>query len=92
MTLIFPLCDTSNKCECHLVGAVTEGFAGHVGGQTVEDQISAGRAGGDGAVVGIKGHTGHIFFVVLSDREGSSDSPSDPILIKSTYTFPIMHS
>lgn len=49
---------------------MTESFAGHIGGQTVEDQISAGRAGGNGAVVGIKRHTGHIFFVVLTDRVG----------------------
>lgn len=66
---IFPLCYTSNY-ESYLVCAVTEGFAGHIGGQTVEDQISAGRAGGDGAVIGIKRHTGHFFFVVLTDRGG----------------------
>ena len=48
-----------------LVAAVAEGFAGQVGGQTVEDQISAGGAGGDVAVIGIKGNAGHLFFVVL---------------------------
>lgn len=52
----------------HLVAAVAKGFAGQVGGQTVEDQISTGGAGGDVAVIGVEGHTRHVFFMVLRDN------------------------
>lgn len=44
---------------------MTKGPAGNISGQTVEDQVPAGGAGGDGAVVGVERHTGHIFFMVL---------------------------
>lgn len=47
---------------------MAEGFAGQVGGQTVEDQISTGGAGGDVAVIGVEGHTRHLFFMVLRDN------------------------
>lgn len=66
-TVYFSLTNTVDR-RSDLVAAVTEGFAGHVGGQTVEDQISTGGTGGDGAVIGIKGHTGHLFFMLLRDR------------------------
>lgn len=52
----------------HLVAAVAEGFAGHVGGQTVQDQVSAGGTGSNGAVIGVEGHAGHLFFMILRDR------------------------
>lgn len=52
----------------HLVAAVAKGFAGQVGGQTVEDQISTGGTGGNVAVIGVEGHTGHLFFMVLRDN------------------------
>ncbi len=60
--------NTGDGRRSDLVAAVAEGFAGQVGGQTVEDQISAGGAGGDVTVIGIEGHTGHLFFMVLRDR------------------------
>ena len=49
---------------------MAEGFAGQVGGQAVEDQISTGGAGGDVAVVGVEGHTGHLFFMILGNEKG----------------------
>lgn len=48
---------------------MTEGLAGNIGSQAVEDQVPAGGAGGDGAVIGVERHTGHLFFVVLQDSK-----------------------
>lgn len=56
-----------------LVAAMTEGFTGHIGGETVQDQISTGGARGDAAVVGIEGHTGHLFFMILTDGNTNLD-------------------
>lgn len=63
-------------CQSDLVAAVAEGFAGHVGGQTVEHQVSAGGARGDGAVVSVERHAGHFLFVVLRDAEEVQASPT----------------
>lgn len=46
---------------------MAKGFAGHVGGQTVEDQITTGGTRGDGAIIGIEGHTSDLFFMVLGE-------------------------
>lgn len=43
--------------------------AGQVGGQTVEDQVAAGGAGGNVAVVSIKGHASHLLLMVLREKE-----------------------
>lgn len=69
-TLYLTVCSSLKNTDdrrSDLVAAVTEGFAGHIGGQTVEEQISTGGTGGNGAVIGIKGHTGHLFFMVLGE-------------------------
>lgn len=50
------------------MAAVSEGFTGQVGGQTVDDQISTGGTGGDVAVIGIEGNASHLFFVILRNR------------------------
>lgn len=59
----------STQQQPNLVDSMTKGLAGNISGQTVEDQVPAGGAGGDGAVVGVERHTGHIFFMVLEDRK-----------------------
>lgn len=43
--------------------------AGQVGGQTVEDQVAAGGAGGNVAVVGIKRYASHLLLMVLREKE-----------------------
>lgn len=68
---------TDDRCS-DLVAAVAKGFAGHVGGQTVEDQISTGGTRGDGAVIGIEGHTSDLFFMVLGDRQRLQTVNSSP--------------
>lgn len=51
-----------------LAGTEAKGFAGQVGGQTVENHVSTGGTGDDAAVIGIEGHAGHIIFMVLRTR------------------------
>lgn len=50
---------------------MAEGFTGHGGGETVQDQISTGGARGDAAVIGVEGHAGHLFFMILADGKTS---------------------
>lgn len=47
---------------------MAEGSAGQVGGQAVQDQVTAGGSRDDAAVVSVEGHAGDLFFVVLRDR------------------------
>lgn len=47
---------------------MAKGLAGHISSQAVEDQVPAGGARGDGAVIGVERHTGHVFFMVLEER------------------------
>lgn len=49
----------------HLVGAVSKGITGQVGGDAVQDDVTTGGARCDVAVTAIKGHTRHLFIVVL---------------------------
>lgn len=80
---IYHICSTQIQCDwgvwlihdrstekwSNLVASMTKGFAGHISSQTVEDQVPAGGARGDGAVIGIEWHTGHLFFMILSEKK-----------------------
>lgn len=59
---------------------MAEGSAGQVGGQAVQDQVTAGGSRDDAAVVSVEGHTGDLFFVVLRTETGSISS-SDSQLV-----------
>lgn len=56
---------SSTEEQADLVDSMTKGLAGNISSQAVEDQVPAGGAGGDGAVIGVERHTGHLFFMVL---------------------------
>lgn len=55
----------STEEQSDLVDSMTKGLAGNISSQAVEDQVPAGGARGDGAVIGVERHTGHLFFMVL---------------------------
>lgn len=63
------ICDRSTETWSNLVASMTKGFAGHISSQTVEDQVPAGGARGNGAVIGVEWHTGHLFFMVLKEKK-----------------------
>lgn len=63
--LVWCIHHRSTQQQPNLVDSMAKGPAGNISGQTVEDQVPAGWAGGDGAVIGVERHTGHIFFMVL---------------------------
>ena len=52
----------------HLISSVAEGLAGQVGGEAVEDEVTAGGARRHGSVIGVEGDTGHLLFMVLRER------------------------
>lgn len=54
----FRFCLLRRECSAEtqpdLVDSMTKGLAGNIGSQAVEDQVPAGGARGDGAVIGVE--------------------------------------
>ena len=53
----------------HLIGPMAEGLAGQVGGEAVEDEVTAGGARRHAGVVSVEGDAGHLLLMVLREKE-----------------------
>lgn len=61
----------------HLLASVSEGFAGRVGGETVEDEMAIGGSGRQQAVVGVEGHACDLVAVILGARRREDHKDRD---------------